>query len=115
MLDLRLNKMTGDARHDLQEPAIGDSSYAFNLSMMIGDELEMRYKRAEAFPPGKRLRMDHNADKLSVRCDERVDLLRELLEIRSLKRAIGSNQKNTTVSQQFKSDHFSIHSRFFVV
>ena len=111
MLDLRLNKMTGDARHDLQEPAIGDGSYAFNLSMMIGDELEMRYKRAEAFPPGKRLRMDHNADKLSVRCDERVNLLRELLEIRSLKRAIGSNQKNTTVSQQFKSDHFSIHSR----
>ena len=49
--------------------------------MMIGDEFEMRYKRAEAFPPGKRFRMDHDADKFSVRCDEWVDLLRELLEI----------------------------------
>jgi hypothetical protein len=81
MLDLRPNQMTGYARHDFQEPAIGDGGYAFNLSMMIGDEFEMRYKRAEAFPPGKRLGMDHNADKFSVRCDERVDLFRELLKI----------------------------------
>ena len=78
--------------------------------MMIGDELEMRYKGTEAFPSGKRFRMDHNADKFSVRCDERVDLFRESLEIRSLKRAFGGNEKNTTVSQQFKSDHLSTHS-----
>src|SRR5437763_11043831 len=105
--DARLNKVTGDARDDLQEPAIGDRRYAFNLSMMIGDEFEMRYKGTEAFPSGKRFRMDHNADKFSVRCDERVDLFREALEIRSLKRSFGSNEKNTTVSQQFKSDHLS--------
>ena len=103
--DVCLNKVSGDTRHDLQEPAIGDGSYAFNLSMMLGDELEMRYKRAEAIPPGKRLRMDHNADKFPVRCEERVDLFRELLEIGSFKRAIGSNEKNATVSQQFKFDH----------
>ena len=78
--------------------------------MMIRDELEMRYKGTEAFPSGKRFRMDHNADKFSVRCDERVDLFRESLEIRSLKRAFGGNEKNTTVSQQFKSDHLSTHS-----
>src|SRR5438067_421498 len=78
--------------------------------MMIRDELEMRHKGTEAFPSGKRFRMDHNADKLSVRCDERVDLFRESLEVRSLKRAFGSNEKNTTVSQQFKSDHLSTHS-----
>ncbi len=41
MLNLRPNEMTGDARHDIQEPAIGDGGYAFNLSMMIGDEFEM--------------------------------------------------------------------------
>src|SRR4051794_31837028 len=108
--DARLNKMTSDARHDLQEPAIGDGGYAFNLSMMIRDELEMRYKGTEAFPSGKRFRIDHNADKFSVRCDERVDLLRQALEIRSLKRAFGGNEKNTTVSQQFKSEHLSTHS-----
>ena len=108
--DARLNKVTGDARDDLQEPAIGDRRYAFNLSMMIGDEFEMRYKGTEAFPSGKRFRMDHNADKFSVRCDERVDLFCESLEVRSLKRAFGGNEKNTTVSQQFKSDHLSTHS-----
>jgi len=70
----------------------------------------MRHKGTEAFPSGKRFRMDHNADKFSVRCDERVDLFRESLEIRSLKRAFGGNEKNTTVSQQFKSDHLSTHS-----
>ena len=96
--DARLNKVTSDARHDLQEPAISDSRYAFNLPMMIRDELEMRYKGTEAFPSGKRFRMDHNADEFSVRCDERVDLLRELLEICALKRAFGGNEKNTTVS-----------------
>jgi len=74
--DARLNKVTDDARRDLQEPAIGDGGYAFNLSMMIRDELEMRYKGTEAFPSGKRFRMDHNADKFSVRCNERVDLFR---------------------------------------
>src|SRR3954467_2969284 len=78
--------------------------------MMIRDELEMRHKGTEAFPSGKRFRMDHNADKFSVRCDERVDLFRESLEIRSLKWAFGGNEKNTTVSQQFKSDHLSSHS-----
>ena len=110
MLDLRPNKMTGDARHDLQEPAIGDGGYAFNLSMMIGDEFEMRYKRAEAFPPRKRLGTDHNTDKFSVRCDERVNLFRELLKIRFFKWATGSDEKNTPVSQQFKFDHGYIHS-----
>jgi hypothetical protein len=49
------------------------------------------YKRAEVFPPGKRLRMD--------RGDERIDFPGELLEIRAFKRAIGSNEKNPTVSQ----------------
>ena len=92
MLDFRLNKVTGDARHDLQEPAIGDGSYTFNLSMMIGDELEVRYKRAEAFPPGKRLGMDHDADKFSVRCDEWVDLLCELLEILFFEWSKGSDE-----------------------
>jgi len=79
--DARLNKMTGDARHDLQEPAIGYGNYSFNLSMMIRDELKMRYKRTKAFPSGERLRLDQNADKFSVRCDERVDLSCQLLEI----------------------------------
>src|SRR3954453_13176445 len=102
--DARLHKVTGDARHDLQEAVISDGRYAFNLSMMIRDELEMRYEGTEAFPSGKRYRMDHNADEFSVRCDKRVELLRELLEIRSLKRAFGRNEKNTTVSQQFKSE-----------
>ena len=37
MLNLRSNEMTGDARHDLQEAAISDSGYAFDLPMMIGD------------------------------------------------------------------------------
>src|SRR5436190_22927682 len=78
--------------------------------MMIRDELEMRHKGTEAFPSGERFRIDHNADKFSVRCDERVDLFREALEIRSLERAFGGNEKNTTVSQQFKSDHLSTHS-----
>ena len=108
MLNLRPNEMAGDARYDLQEPAIGDGGYAFNLSMMIGDEFEMRYKRAEAFPSGKRLGMDHHADKLSVRCDERVDLFRELLKIIFFKRAAESDEKNTPVSQQFKLDHGNI-------
>jgi hypothetical protein len=110
MLNFRPNEMTGDARHDLQEPAIGDGGYAFNLSMMIGDEFEMRYKRAEAVPPGKRLGMDHNADKFSVRCDERVDLFRKLLKILFFKWAMGSDEKNTPVSQQLKFDHGNIHS-----
>jgi len=109
--DARLNKVTGDARDDLQEPAIGDGRYAFDLSMMIRDELEMRYQGTEALPSGKRFRMDHNADKFSVRCDERVDLFCESLEVRSLKRAFGGNEKNTTVSQQLKSDHLSTHSQ----
>jgi hypothetical protein len=33
MLNLRPNEMTGDARHDLQEPAIGNCGYALNLSL----------------------------------------------------------------------------------
>jgi hypothetical protein len=110
MLNLRPNEKTGDARQDLQEPPIGDGGYAFNLSMMTGDEFEMRYKRAEAFPPGKRLGMDHHAYKLSVRCDERVDLFRELLKILFFKWAAESDEKDTPVSQQFKLDHGNIHS-----
>ena len=110
MLNLRLNKVTGNARYDLQEPAIGDGSYTFNLSMMIGDELEVRYKRAEAFPPGKRLGMDHDADKCSVRCDEWVDLLCEVLEILFFEGSKGSDEQNTPVPQQFKFDHGNIHS-----
>jgi hypothetical protein len=108
MLNLRPNEMTSDARQDLQEPAIGDDGYAFNLSMMIGDEFEMRYKRAEAFPPGKRLGTDHHADKLSVRRDERIDLFRELLKILFFEWVTDSDEKNAPVSQQFKFDHGSI-------
>src|SRR5205823_6447760 len=84
---------------------------AFCCSCMIRIELEMRYQGTEALPSGKRFRMDHNADKFSVRCDERVDLFCESLEVRSLKRAFGGNEKNTTVSQQLKSDHLSTHSQ----
>jgi hypothetical protein len=52
--------------------------------------------------------MDHKADKFSLRCDEGIDLFRELLKS-PFKRATGSYEKNTPVSQQFKFDHGSIH------
>lgn len=54
--------------------------------------------------------MDHKADKFSLRCDERIDLFRELLKIPFFKWATGRYEKNTPVSQQFKLDHGSIHS-----
>ena len=54
--------------------------------------------------------MDHNADKFSVRCDERVDLFRELLKILFFKWTMRSDEKNTPVSQQFKFDYGNIHS-----
>jgi hypothetical protein len=38
MLDFRLNEVIGDARHDLQEPAVGYDSNAFNLPMVTSDE-----------------------------------------------------------------------------
>ena len=53
--------------------------------------------------------MDHKADKFSLRCDERIDLFRELLKIPFFKWATGRYEKNTPVSQQFKFDHGNIH------
>ena len=53
--------------------------------------------------------MDHKADKFSLRCDEGIDLFRELLKIPFFKWTTGSYEKNTPVSQQFKFDHGSIH------
>ena len=53
--------------------------------------------------------MDHKADKFSLRCDERINLFRELLKIPFFKWATGSYEKNTPVSQQFKFDHGNIH------
>ena len=37
--------------------------------------------------------MDHNTDKFSVRCDERVDLFRELLKILFFEWARGSDEE----------------------
>jgi hypothetical protein len=50
VLNLGLHEVTGDTRHDLQEPAIGDGSSAFDPSMVISNELEVRYKCPETFP-----------------------------------------------------------------
>ncbi len=53
--------------------------------------------------------MDQKADKFSGRCDERIDLFRQLLKIPFFKWATGSYEENTPVSQQFKFDHGNIH------
>ena len=73
--------------------------------MVIGDELEMGHNCAEAFPTGEGFRVDHEADQLSVRRDKGIDLFRELLKIRFLKRATWSNDKDVSVPQQFRINH----------
>jgi hypothetical protein len=50
-----------------------------NLSMVIGDELKVRQTCSDAFPAGERLRVYHNASKLPVRLNERIDLCRQSL------------------------------------
>jgi hypothetical protein len=103
MLDFRLNEVIGDAWHDLQESAACYGSNAFDLSMVIDDELNMRHKCSEAPPAGERLRVDHKAGEFPLRRNEWIDLFRQLLEVRFLKRPIRSNNYDVSVAQQFKS------------
>ena len=129
MLNLRPNEMIGNARHDLQKPTVCDGSDAFNLAMVISYEFKVCHKCAEVLPTGERLRVDLGGRRIIkkknegmehflemteisnlarytyVSCDERVDLLRELLEIRLLERATWSNEKDASVPQQFKINH----------
>jgi hypothetical protein len=67
MLDFRLNEVIGDARHDLQEPAVGYDSNAFNLPMVTNDEFEMRHKCSEAPPAGETPCVDHKASGFPIR------------------------------------------------
>src|SRR6516165_3140984 len=105
MLDFCLNEVFGDARHDLQEPAVGYGSNAFDLSVVIGNEFEMGHKRSEAVPAGKRLRVNHNAGQLPLRRDEWIDLLRKAFEIRFPERTIRSDDKDVPITQQFEMNH----------
>jgi len=105
--DLCLNEVTGDARHDLQEPAVGHGSNAFDLSMVIGDELQVRHECSEALPAGKRPGVDHDASELALRGNKRIDLPREFLEVRLLERAIGRDDQDVSVAQQLKMNHGS--------
>ena len=48
MSDFRLNEMSGDNWHYLQEPAVGYGSNALYVSMVIDDKLEVGHKRSKA-------------------------------------------------------------------
>ena len=85
MPDLRVNEQTGEVGHNLQKPASRDDSDAFDLSVVIADEPEVRSECPEGPPARKRLRVDHQSCKLPLLCNERFNLLREPLEIRFLK------------------------------
>src|SRR6516165_8982298 len=73
--------------------------------MVIGDELEVRHECSKALPDGERLRVDHKASELPLRRNEWIDLFRELLEVRFLKRTIRSDVKDISVAQRFKMNH----------
>jgi hypothetical protein len=105
MSDFRLNEMSGDNWHYLQEPAVGYGSNALYVSMVIDDKLEVGHKRSKAVPARERIRVDQEAGKVPVRSDERIDFLGELLEVCFLKRTIRDDDKDISVAHQFKMNH----------
>src|SRR5262245_29238277 len=105
--DLRLNQVVGDARHDLEKPAVGDDSDALDLPMVTDDEPEMRRKCSETRPAGERLYADHQAAELALRRDERIDLFRESLEVRFLKRTLRLDDHDATVGQHLNMKHWA--------
>src|SRR5712671_1182765 len=69
MPDLRVNKQTGEVGHNLQKPASRDDSDAFDLSVVIADEPEVRSECPEGPPARKRLRVDHQSCNISFPFD----------------------------------------------
>src|SRR5215216_4744210 len=109
MLDLRVDEITRDARHGLQDSAVGYGSNAFNLSVVIPDELEMRHECFETAPAGKRPGVHHDAGESPIRRNDWIDLVRELLEVRFLQRPIGSDNQDASVAQQLKVNQRLLH------
>jgi hypothetical protein len=52
MPDLRVNEQTGEVGHNLQKPASRDDSDAFDLSVVIADEPEVRVNAPKVRQPG---------------------------------------------------------------
>src|SRR5262249_39066330 len=71
----------GDAWRDLQKPAVGHHGNAIDLSVMIGNELEMREERVKASPARKRACANHDASEFSPRRNHWIYLARGSLEV----------------------------------
>src|SRR5208282_3033056 len=107
MLHFRVDEVSDYAWHDRQKLTIGHCGNALYLALVLPDELQVRKKPFEVLPAGERLRIDHQASKLPVCHNEWINFLPDELEIRFLERALGCDDKDPPVTQQFEMDHWS--------